>query len=334
LNNDLVSSSEDQKKKKSILVTGAHGFIGFHLAKRLQMDNCNLFLVDNVPNADVDPELRELLERPNVEYLYRDLTKLEACLELPDVQIVFHLAALNGTKNFYTKPFDVLMHSSIPTLNLLERYKFVEKFFYAGSSESYAGGVNLGIVDIPTREDVPLIIEDVENSRWSYACAKTFGEVTCMSAAQQYGTRVIIGRFHNVYGPRMGINHVIPDFVLRSLDDIYQLHGATNTRTFLYVSDAVEDVVRLVLESESLGVFNIGGTLEISMLELAKIILKQMGRMNQEIFLSPAPQGSVERRVPNLTKLDTVLGSRPRTDLEEGLEKTICWYQTNRDKYQ
>jgi nucleoside-diphosphate-sugar epimerase len=332
LNHNSVSSDEDQTKKKSVLVTGAHGFIGFHLTKRLLLENCNLVLVDNVPKTEVNPELRELLKSPNVEYLYRDLTKLEACLDLPDVQIVFHLAAMNGTKNFYTKPFDVVKHSSIPTLNLLERYKFVEKFFYAGSSESYAGGVNLGIVDVPTDENVPLIIEDVENSRWSYACAKTFGEVTCMSAAQQYGTRIVIGRFHNVYGPRMGVNHVIPDFVLRSLDGKYLLRGATNTRTFIYVTDAVEDVVKLVLENDSLGVFNIGGTHEISMLELAKIILKQMGQMNQEIHLSPAPKGSVGRRVPDITKLDMALGSRPRMDIEEGLRKTIYWYQTDKEK--
>lgn len=334
MNGDPIFLVNSQEEKKVILVTGAHGFIGFHLAKRLLLENYKLILVDNVAIPDLCVEFAEMFDNPNVEYMSRDLSKLEECLGLPDVQIVFHLAALNGTRNFYTKPFDVLTNSSIPTSNLLERYKFVDRFFYAGSSESYAGGVNLGILDIPTKEDVPLIIENVENSRWSYACAKTFGEVACMSANQQFGTKAVIGRFHNVYGPRMGINHVIPDFIMRSMKNEYLLYGASNTRTFIYVEDAVEDVVNLVLRTNSEGVFNIGGTVEISMLELAEKILKLMGRNDQEILLTSPPEGSVARRVPEISKLESLLGSRQRIDLDAGLRKTISWYQTKTSKNQ
>lgn len=327
INHQLKNLSE-----KTALITGAHGFIGFHLAKRLVFEDINLILVDKLAENELDFEFRELLCNPKVTFFSLDLSQEESCESIPDVDLVFHLAALNGTQNFYSKPLSVLRHSSIPSLNLLERFHSVEKFFYAGSSESYAGGINLGLLDIPTGENIPLVIDDVRNPRWSYACAKTFGEIACMSAAKQYGTNILIGRLHNIYGPRMGFNHVIPDFIRRALNHEYLLFGTQNTRSFLYISDAVEDILNLMKKPTLPDIFNIGGGDEITIIELAQKILTLMERSQIAITQSPSPEGSVFRRVPDLRKINTLLGERTRTSLDAGLKSTLDWYATHLGK--
>lgn len=318
--------------RKTALITGAHGFIGFHLAKKLLSENINLILVDMLMENELDSEFRELLCNPNVSFFSLNLSQEESCKLLPNVDFVFHLAALNGTQNFYSNPLKVLRHSSIPTLNLLERFHSVEKFFYAGSSESYAGGMNLGLLDIPTDEKIPLIIDDIRNPRWSYACAKTFGEIACTSAAKQNGTNVLIGRLHNIYGPRMGFNHVIPDFIRRALNHEYLLFGAQNTRSFLYVSDAVEDIWNLMKSPTIPDVYNVGGGDEITMFNLAQKILILMGRSQITITQSASPEGSVIRRVPDVGKINALLGNRNRTSLDVGLKSTLDWYTTHLGK--
>lgn len=327
---DMINAESANQR---ILITGAHGFIGFQLAKILQPNSKIIFLVDIVPAHELDLECKDFLKNPNVKYIEADLSREAECNLLPDVDIVYHLAALNGTQNFYEKPFDVLKNSSIPTLYLLERFRSAGKFVYAGSSESYAGGVNMGAVEVPTGENVPHIIEDIANPRWSYACAKTFGEVACMNAYSQFGTKVLIVRFHNVYGPRMGKNHVIPDFIKRALKNSYVLFGAFNTRSFIYSEDAAYDLIDLTKKSTFPNVFNIGGGIEVSMLEIAKIILELLGKSDCKIDIKSAPKGSVLRRLPDLQRIDQLLGERPRVNLTEGLKKTVEWYKSHSQEY-
>jgi nucleoside-diphosphate-sugar epimerase len=311
------------------LVTGAAGFIGQHLARALsERAGATVFCVDNFVRGEDDEAYRELTARANVERIDCDLTDLAATRALPDVDVVFHLAALNGTQNFYERPFDVVRHCTIPTLSLLERYAGapLERFVYTGTSEAYASTVTRFGWPVPTAEDVPLGIDDPSNVRWSYGASKLHGEVAVFAAAQQYGIAHTIIRYHNVYGPRMGDKHVVPDFLMRAKNGVFELFGGDDTRAFMYIDDAVEATLR-VAESEPCRdqVVNIGGTREIRIDELGRLMMDAAG-LKGDIAVHPSPAGSVKRRAPDLAKLQRLTGFAERWTLEDGLRETARFY--------
>ena len=276
-----------------IVVTGAAGAIGFHLARRLIDDGHEVVLVDNFSRSERDTLYKALLESPRAQEVSMDLCDADAVTKLPlDVDYVYHLAALNGTQNFYDRPFDVLLNSTTPTINLLRHYgsaRGLRRFVYAGSSEAYASTVTLFNWEVPTGESVPLCIAEPLNVRWSYGASKMHGEIACVAAGRQFGTPFTVIRFHNVYGPRMGDKHVIPDFLERARRGVYELHGYEDTRSFIYVSDAVRATIALAEAEGSLGeIVNVGGTDEVTMLELGQQMMRILG-VNQEIVCHPSP---------------------------------------------
>ena len=313
-----------------ILVTGAAGAIGYHLSKYLADLGFEIYAVDNFLRGKKDKYYRQLISKPNVFSIEVDLSNPTEINKLPkNIDYIFHLAAYNGTQNFYERPFSVLYHSTLPTINLLEYYRGVpiKKFIYAGTSEAYASTVQMFNWKVPTAEDVPLCIDNITNPRWSYAVSKIHGEMAIISAATEFGLNYLIIRYHNVYGPRMGDKHVIPDFIQRVKKGIYELYGCHNTRTFLYVKDAVEATVKLAFSTEITNdIFNVGSEYEITILELGKLILKLMNQEDKEIKCFPAPKGSILRRVPDITKLKKAIGFKPKYSLEEGLKETINYY--------
>ena len=171
------------------LITGAAGFIGYALAKRLADDPTNeLIVVDNFIRGKRDAGYLELCARPNVTALELDLSAPGAVETLPTTSLdyLFHLAALNGTQNFYEKPYEVLRHSTLPAFALIDKYVVTRavrnRFVYAGSSEAYASTISVFDWAVPTKEDVPLCIDDPTNARWSYGASKLHGEVlTCVA---------------------------------------------------------------------------------------------------------------------------------------------------------
>lgn len=290
-----------------VLITGAAGAIGYHLAKFCIDRGDRVYLVDNFIRSARDERYVELVEKDGVEEYEIDLRDANLVAKLPqDVDYVYHLAALNGTQNFYESPFDVLDHSTVPTINLLRHYaqsKSLKRFVYAGSSEAYASTVTTFGWQVPTDENVPLCISDPLNVRWSYGASKMHGEIACVAAAGQFDTPFTVVRFHNVYGPRMGDKHVIPDFLERARNGVYELYGYVDTRSFIYVSDAVRASVA-VAETEGCNseIVNVGGPDEITMLALGEKIMGLMG-IDEDIQCHPSPSGSVKRRAPDLGKL-------------------------------
>ncbi len=170
---------------KRIVILGAGGFIGFHVARALsQSIDLELILIDNFINSERDFEFSKLINKNTVEYINIDLSKesnYENLFKRED--IVINCAALNGTQNFYTSPTLVLRNSAITAILAAEfAAKIgVQKYIYLGSSESYAGGLNLNLFDLPTPENVPLTVPDIRNPRWSYGISKTIGEVSTIS---------------------------------------------------------------------------------------------------------------------------------------------------------
>jgi nucleoside-diphosphate-sugar epimerase len=314
-----------------ILVTGAAGFIGYHLCRVLAADaDVEVVGVDDGSRGTIDADYEALGRRRNVRLLKLDLNDQSQVRQLPgQVDCVYHLAALNGTQNFYERPLDVLRSCTMPTVNLLDRYGRsgdLERFVFAGTSESYASTVSKFDWPVPTDEDVPLSIDDVLNPRWSYAAGKINGEVAAFAAARQHGTAVTVIRYHNVYGPRMGDKHVIPDFLARARDGIYELWGYEDTRSFLYVDDAVSATVRLGTCVDAEGaVVNVGSDREVRILELGRMMMETCG-FEGEIMLHPSPPGSVPRRCPDITKLRELIGFDETSTLDEGLRETARYY--------
>jgi UDP-glucose 4-epimerase len=316
---------------KSYLVTGGAGFIGYWVTTKLAEDpNNQVWVVDNFIKTTDKVTFDNLCIRSNVNFLQIDLSIDNLSEKLPQIKfdIIFHLAAFNGTQNFYNRPFDVIYHSTLSTLNLLKWCELNKpgRFIFSSTSEAYAGGVNLGITEIPTPEDVSLLIEDIKNPRWSYASAKLNGESAVISAHMQHNIDFTIIRYHNIYGPRMGINHIIPDYLNRVKNGVCELYGGENTRSFLYIDDAVSDTINLAINSKSKNdIVNIGSSEELTMKDLA-IRINKLLNIKSDLVIFDAPSGSVNRRLPSLDKNFKILGERDRVSLEDGLLKTIDFY--------
>lgn len=314
-----------------IVVTGAAGFIGYHLSRALaEAPDTELFCVDNHVRGDSDDAYRELTARKNVIGLDIDLSDRAALDQLPsDPDYIFHLAALNGTQNFYERPFDVVRYCTLPTIFLLDRYRdcrTLSRFVYASSSEAYASTVSRFGWPVPTAEDVPLSIDDITNVRWSYGGSKMHGEIAVIAAGQQFGTPYSAIRYHNAYGPRMGDKHVMPDFLMRAREGKFVLHGHEDTRTFMYIDDAVRATLDVAKSASCKNqIINIGGNREIEIGALGRLMM-ELGGFSGEIELLPSPKGSVSRRAPELSKLKALTGFEEKWTLEDGLKQTIAFY--------
>ena len=311
------------------LVTGAAGFLGFALAKRLADDaDAQVICVDNFVRGEDDGEYGALCARPNVRRIDLDLTEQSAVRGLPDVDVVYHLAALNGTQNFYERPFEVVRCCTLPTLFLVERYAAdkLKRFVYAGTSEAYASTVTQFNWPVPTDETVPVAFADVANARWSYGASKMHGEIAVIQGCGSRGTPWSVIRYHNAYGPRMGDKHVVPDFLNRAKNGRYELFGFEDTRAFIYVDDAVRGTLAIGSTPACAGeIVNLGGSREIDMLTLGRTIMQVCG-MQGEIVCHPSPAGSVRRRAPDVTKLRRLTGFEEQWTLEAGLAETAKYY--------
>jgi len=313
-----------------VLVTGGTGFIGSNLAICLARNGDSVTICDNNFRGRFDSHIHSMIEKYDVKYIECDMTNAEELEKFDhDYDEIYHLAAINGTGNFYEIPEEVLRVNILSVLNLLEwigSHNVKSKLLFSSSSEAYAGTVNKLI---PTPETVHLSIDDVFNPRFSYAGSKIVGELLFINYARKYNLDFRIARYHNVYGPRMGFKHVIPQLSYRAIErmDPYKLFGGDQSRTFCYIDDAARATVMTMRGQNSNGqVINIGSGQETKILEVARIILELADYDPKNIAENYAPPGSTERRCPDVTKL-AELGFTPKVDLSEGIERTFLWYK-------
>ena len=282
-----------------ILVTGASGFLGSHIIDVLQ----------------------ELYPAYEIITWDRQDGDLKTTTDYPEVDIVLHLAAFNSTKDFYTQGFEVITNNIIPTLNILNCYRQRDKkplIVYTGTPEGVAGATDIFNYSIPTDEACPIVIPDVKNIRWSYANSKVLGEQAVIASGLDY----IIVRPSNIYGPRQK-NHFVDEFIARAKQGDVSLYGYENTRSWCYVVDFAHAFVKLIHLKKAIGqIVNIGSNDEQTVLTLAEIILEHM-QIDTPIKKHSAPQGSVNRRNPDITKLKQLTGWKPTTNLRDGLKITV-----------
>lgn len=288
------------------LVTGSSGFIGSHLCEKLKKNGVEVIECDLVNG--------------------QDLCDTHYVQTLPDVDVIFHLAAINGTWKFYEKPWEVGKNNILPTLNLIERYRASSaKFVFASTCEIFNSSIDSGVYSIPTDENVPVMFKDITNPRWSYSIPKALGE----NLVANSGLKFLILRYFNIYGPRQG-DHFISEFYYRHKDGSPPSIIGNDTRSFCYIDDAINMTIK-VAELANNQILNIGRQEEIQIVDVAKLILQICGLDSGSMEIHPSPMGSVSRRCPDMRKTLKILKGFEYTSLKIGLEKTINAYRKSGD---
>ena len=316
---------------KSYLVTGGAGFLGSALVRRLLAEGSRVRVFDN-GSRGCSRRLEDLTGE--FEYLSGDVRDREAVAQaVRGADCVCHLAFVNGTEFFYTKPELVLEVAVKGISNVLDAClgHHVPELVLASSSEVYQEPPS-----IPTSEAVPLSIPDPTNPRYSYAAGKIISEMMALNYGRTRFKRVLIFRPHNVYGPDMGWEHVIPQFVLRMRrllgDDSeavrFPIQGTgEQTRSFVFIEDFMDGLTAVLRGGTHLGIYNIGTQEEVTIAELARMVGAYFGKRVDVIPGPPAP-GGARRRCPDIAKIQA-LGYRPKVSLQDGLAITARWYVEN-----
>ena len=318
----------------SILVTGGSGFIGSALVKALVRDGHAVRVLDD--NSRGAPRRLDDVAG-DIEFIAGDIRDAAAVTRaVKGVDEVHHLAFVNGTEFFYSAPELVLDVGVKGMINVIDacRSEGVRSLVLASSSEVYQTPPQ-----VPTDEHAPLSVPDPTNPRYSYGGGKIISELMAINYGRKFFDRVLIFRPHNVYGPDMGWEHVIPQFALR-LRAVASTHPSgklpfklqsdgSQTRSFCHVDDLVSGVMVMRAKGEHLGIYHIGTTEEITIADLAARIAAHAGR-DIELIAGPAPQGGTDRRCPDIAKLGK-LGYSPRVPLNAGLPPTVDWYWANAD---
>ena len=320
------------------LLTGGAGFIGCHLARRLADQGDEVHLVDDLSRGRIDPELSELLARPNVRLIEADLNDAAALRRLDGgYDGVFHLAAIIGVANVLDRPHRVLATNARTLLNVLDWYLDggARRIFFSSTSEAYAWTMTFHSLPIPTPEDVPLAVDRVDNRRASYALSKIFGEMAVVHGCEAAGRPYTIARYHNVYGPRMGMAHVIPEMYRRVYEgqDPLVVYSVEHRRAFCYVDDGIEATLRLMAPDVPSAVYNIGNDMaEVTIGDLARQVLAWAGRPGGAIDARAAAGPGIERRCPDIGRLRRETGFEPMYSLADGLDRTLAWYRDAFDR--
>lgn len=318
--------------KKRILITGGTGFIGSALVRTLVNNGESVRVLDNQSRGSTR-RLNGLKGKfEMIKGDIRDPKVVERACK--GVDSAFHLAYINGTEFFYIKPELILEVGIKGMMNVLDGCikHNVPELLLVSSSEVYQTPPI-----IPTPEAVPLVIPDPLNPRYSYGGGKIISELLALNYGRKFFKRVLIVRPHNVYGPDMGWEHVIPQLTLRIKKEAERGTGkrkitipiqgtGKETRAFMYIDDFIDGLLTVLRKGKHLEIINIGTMEEISI----KQLIQEIGKcLNKEIRLLPGKlaKGSTLRRCPDTTKLQK-LGFKTNYRLMTGLQKTVEWYNT------
>lgn len=328
MNESLITNLNDKK----ILITGCAGFIGYHLTKYLlNFTNSKITGIDNFSRGKNDEMFKRLSKYSQFTFFETDLAIQSNYIGLDkDFDIVFNLATINGTQNFYQIPFDVLVSAALPTLNLINHFRgtSLRMFVQAGTPESYAPTILKFGGPLPTSESVDLVFPGNFSARYSYGVSKGFADWSLFSANNQFNLPFISLRYHNVFGPRMGDKHFVPDMINKIGSGKMRIGvvGAYETRSFLYIDDAIVLTILTTIfsltNSNSNKVFNIGSSEEIKISSAAKIILNEM-RSSGKLFNSKAFKDSVPRRIPDTRLVKKVTKYKPHYNFQTGIQKML-----------
>ncbi len=317
------------------LITGGAGFIGSHLAERLLDDGHEVSVLDNLSTGSID-NIAHLKGRAGFSYTIDSVTNESLLAELIDgSDVVFHLAAAVGVKLIVEQPVHTIETNVHGTEVVLKHANKKKKLvFIASTSEVYGKSA-----DVPFREAADSVLGPTDKHRWAYACSKLIDEFLALAYWKEKKLPVVIVRLFNTVGPRQTGQYgmVLPTFVRQALagQPITVFGDGTQSRSFTYVGDVVEALVRLAGEPRAVGgVFNIGNMGEVSITDLA-VLVKTMAGSCSSIQYIPYDQAyeagfeDMPRRVPDITKIRKLVGYEPKVKLDEIIRKVIDHMRAN-----
>jgi UDP-glucose 4-epimerase len=320
-----------------VLITGGAGFIGSHLSDAYLQRGDEVFVIDDLSTGSIE-NIRHLKEHPRYHYTIDNVNNQPVTAELVDqCDVIFHLAAAVGVKLIVESPVRTIetnVHATEVVLSLANKKK--KKVLMASTSEVY--GLS---AEVPFREDGNLVMGATTKGRWSYACSKAIDEFLALAYWREKKLPTIVVRLFNTVGPRQTGQYgmVIPTFVKQALAGrpITVYGSGKQSRCFCYVGDVVGALVKLMDSSKTVGeVFNVGSNHEISILDLAKRV-KELTQSESEIVLVPYDEAYEEgfedmpRRVPDIGKVNSLIGFRPEMNLD-GILRSVIEYQTGQER--
>lgn len=316
-------------KRQSVLITGGAGFIGSHLAERLIAQGNRVFVLDNLSTGSLD-NIKHLRGNKNFVFKKGDILNKRLVKKLvAETDEVYHLAAAVGVKTIMDKPLESWVTNIQGTENILESARERKiPVLVASTSEIYGKNTKL-----PFGEDDDRVYGSVKNYRWGYAFSKGVDEFLALAYFREYSLPVRVVRFFNTIGPRQTGEYgmVVPRFVRQALagKDL-TVHGTgKQTRSFGYVGDVVDAVIKLMAYPESAGeVYNIGSDEEISIENLAKRVIELTASKSKIKYVPHSkvyPKGfeDMQRRRPDLSKIKVLIGYKSSKSLDEVIKDII-----------
>ena len=315
-----------------VLITGGAGFVGSHLSDAYIKRGDEVFVIDDLSTGSIE-NIQHLKGHPRFNYTIDSVHNHPVVAELVDqCDIIFHLAAAVGVKLIVESPVRTIetnIRGTEIVLNIANKKK--KKVLVASTSEVY--GLS---TDFPFREDGNLVMGATTKGRWSYACSKAIDEFLALAYWREKKLPVVIVRLFNTVGPRQTGQYgmVIPSFVKQALSGrpITVYGDGKQSRCFGYVGDVVDVLVKIMDHPEAVGqVFNIGSNEEVSILELAERV-KALTNSDSEIIFVPYDEAYEEgfedmpRRIPDITKVNNLVGFRPTMSLDGILQSVIDYY--------
>ena len=304
-----------------ILVTGGAGFLGSHLTDRLINAGHDVIVVDNFFTGSKD-NIRHLLGHPNFELLRHDVT-------FPlyvEVDAIYNLASPASPIHYQRDPVQTLKTNILGAVNVLGLAKRLRApIFQASTSEVY------GDPEIhPQTEDYWGRVNPI-GPRACYAEGSRAAETLFFDYHRQHNVKIRVARIFNTYGPRMALDdgRVVSNFIVQALrgDDITIFGDGSQTRSFCYVDDLVEGFIRMMgTDQDSLGPVNLGNPGEFTMIQLAEKVIEITGSKSHIAF-KPLPQDDPRQRQPDISLASTELDWIPKVQLEEGIERTIAFFE-------
>lgn len=313
----------------NVLITGGAGFIGSHLAERLVERGDHVTIIDDLSTGSVH-NIQQLKGAQNFDYFLDSVTNQHLMAELIDAaDVIYHLAAAVGVRLIVESPTHTMETNIRGTEVVLELAAKKKKRVLITSTSEVYGKRN----HVPFRENDDLVLGPPDKGRWSYACSKAIDEFLAVAYWKEKKVPTVIARLFNVVGPRQTGRYgmVIPSLIKQALAgrDMTVYGDGTQTRCFTYISDAISALIALAEHPKTNGeVYNIGSTEEVSILALARKIRELTGSQSKIVFV-PYDQAyehgfeDMMRRVPDLTKINQLIGYAPTTSLDEILLHTI-----------
>jgi|TARA_Y100000294_G_scaffold164291_1_gene170925 nucleoside-diphosphate-sugar epimerase len=318
---------------RRVLITGGAGFMGYHLAKRLEKNDFYIDLIDDLSRGKIDKDFKYLIKKKNIRFNNIDINSNNFfSLKKRNYDYIFHFAAIVGVKNVIKKPLEVLTKNIFlleRILNFSKKQKKLKRLIFTSSSEIYAGTLKKFGLKFPTPEETTLTLNKLDDQRSTYMMSKIYGEAMCHHSKIPF----TIIRPHNIYGPRMGRSHVIPELFIKAQhpkEKILEVYSPYHKRTFCYVDDAINMIINLSKSKLSKNkIFNIGNDKnEIKIIDLAKLILI-ISKKKLKILPMQIDNGSPYRRWPSIKKYKRIDNKIQFTSLKVGLKNTLGWYLNN-----